>query len=131
MHWSILIFPAIIALLLCIIGLIGLLLGTQNKGFALILLILGIIIFFIPFLEFKTSKLVLTDKRLYGKTGIIRVQTLTSPIQKIQTVNVEKSIMGKIFGYSDITINCITGIYVFKRQIDAEKMQNAILNLTN
>ena len=77
---------------------------------------------------FRSNKLVLTDKRLYGKNGILKVQKLSVPVDKVQYVNINQGILGKILGYSDIKINAITGTYVFKKQKNSEEMQNAILN---
>lgn len=126
-HWVAMVIPVIVGLLFLLMGAVGMT-GTQNKSVALVFLAIGVISIGLPALKTKTNKLVLTDKRLYGRTGIIKTQSLSSPIQKIQTVNIDKKILGKILGYADITIHCITGVYVFKQQSNAEEMQNAILN---
>lgn len=126
-HWMALLIPGIIGVIFFLMGAIGLT-GTKNKEVAIFFLVFAIAALFLPFFQFKTNKLILTDRRIYGKTGIIRTQSLTSPIQKIQTVNIDKGILGRIFGYADITIHCITGVYIFKKQSNAEEMQNAILN---
>lgn len=77
----------------------------------------------------KSRELILTDRKIYGKTGIITKRTLSAPISKIQTVRIRKTIGGKIFGYSDLEIHCITGVYWFKKQKNAEGMQKAIFDL--
>lgn len=92
-------------------------------------LILAALVLFIPIIRVKSNSLVLTDKRLYGKTGIFKTTSLTTPIAKIQTINIEQGLIGKIFGYSDLTIHCVTGVYIFKKQSNAIEMQNAILNV--
>ncbi len=130
-HWSCLICPAIISFFFVMASLMGLFEESEDRIFYLVFLILSLLIFFIPFLRVKTNHLVLTSARIYGKTGILKTKSLTAPISKIQTVNINKGIFGRIFGYADININCITGIYVFKKQSNAEEMQNAILNMIN
>ena len=138
-HWCVLIWPAIISILTFIISFIIILPSLLIDGFGsyaviegiislLLCIVISICIFAIPFLKFKTNKLILTDKRIFGKVGIIKTTSLTAPISKIQTVNIHRGLFGRIFGYSDITIHCITGIYIFKKQTNAEEMQNLILN---
>lgn len=77
----------------------------------------------------NTRELILTDRKIYGKTGIITKRTLSAPISKIQTVRIRKTLCGKMFGYSDLEIHCITGVYWFKKQKNAEGMQKAIFDL--
>lgn len=77
----------------------------------------------------KSRELILTDRKIYGKTGIITKRTLSAPINKIQTVRIRKTLFGKMFGYSDLEIHCITGVYWFTKQKNAEGMQKAIFDL--
>lgn len=126
-HWIAMVAPVIIGLLFLVMGIIGLT-GTKNQQVAFSFLVIGIICIGYPSLRIKTNKLVLTNKRIYGKTGIVKSQSLSSPVSKIQTVNIETSLLGKIFGYSTLTIHCITGVYIFKSQTNAKEMQGAILN---
>lgn len=77
----------------------------------------------------KSRELILTDRKIYGKTGIITKRTLSAPINKIQTVKIRKTLGGKMFGYSDLEIHCITGVYWFKKLKNAEGMQKAIFDL--
>lgn len=127
-HWGNLIVPSVVSFFFTLASIMGLFENSNDRAFYLVFLILSLMIFLIPLLKLKTNKLVITDKRIYGRTGIIRTQSLTAPISKIQTVNIDKKLFGKIFGYADITVHCITGVYVFKKQSNAEEMQNAILN---
>ncbi len=85
----------------------------------------------ITYIKARSNQLVLTDIRVYGKTGIFKTQSLSSPVAKVQTVNIETGLLGRILGYSDLTIHCITGVYCFKKMKNAREMQNAILNQIN
>ncbi len=127
-HWISLVFPGFICVLTLISAITMLCDGSAGFGNFFGLVIMAALIFGIPYLCVKSNKLVLTDKRLYGKNGILRVQKLSVPVDKVQYVNINQGILGKILGYSDIKINAITGTYVFKKQINSEEMQNAILN---
>ncbi len=83
----------------------------------------------LSFYLLNTRELILTNIRIYGKTGIITKRTLSVPINKIQTVRIRKTLGGKMFGYSDLEIHCITGVYWFRKQKNAEGMQKAIFDL--
>lgn len=126
-HWIVLLWPTIIAIFFFLLFVTSIS-SVGDLAYSLFLLALALLIFFIPFLRVKTDHLVLTDKQIYGKTGIIKTQSLSAPISKIQTVNINSSLLGRILGYSDLEIHCITGIYDFKKQSNAREMQNAIIN---
>lgn len=126
-HWIALLLPAFLSIF-TLIMFIPAFLSKENREDSFILLIMSILLFGIPYLRVRTNRLVLTDKRIYGKSGIIKTTSLTAPISKIQTVNIDKGILGRILGYSDLEIHCITGIYKFKKQSNAQEMQSAIIN---
>lgn len=126
-HWIALIWPVIISLFF-FLGFITMVTDKEMRSDSWVALLFIILILGIPYIKLKSNQLVLTTKRIYGKTGIIKTHSLSSPISKIQTVNIETSFLGKILGYSDLTIHCITGIYHFKKQMNAIEMQNAIIN---
>lgn len=109
-------------------GFITALSNPNDRSISIWFLLFAVASFGIPFWKIKSCRLVLMDKRVYGKTGIIKTKSLSVPLSKVQTVNIDKKLFGRIFGYADITIHCITGVYIFKKQSNAEGMQNAILN---
>lgn len=127
-HWIGLVIPSIISFFFTEASIMGMTRESEDRMFFLVFLILSLSIFVIPFLSMKTNKLVLTDKRLYGRTGILKVKKLSVPVSKVQYINVDKGILGRFLGYADIKINAITGTYIFHKQSNAEEMQNAILN---
>jgi len=57
-----------------------------------------------PIIRQATSEFVITNKRVIVKVGLIRRKTLEMNLQKIESVNVEQSIMGRILGYGTVTI---------------------------
>jgi len=61
-------------------------------------------LFIAPAIMRATSEFAITNKRVIIKVGLIRRTTLEMNLQKIETVNVNQSIMGRIFGYGFITI---------------------------
>lgn len=61
-------------------------------------------LFILPILDRWTSEYAVTNKRVIMKTGLIRRQTLEMNISKIESINVNQSILGRILGYGDITV---------------------------
>ncbi len=61
-------------------------------------------LFIVPALARWSDEFVITSKRIICKTGIFSRRTLEMNLNKIESVNVDQSIMGRMFGYGTITI---------------------------
>ena len=61
-------------------------------------------LFIVPALLRWTDEFVITNKRIICKTGIFSRRTLEMNLNKIESVNVDQSIFGRMFGYGTITI---------------------------
>ncbi len=65
----------------------------------------GILTLFIaPALKRWSDEFVITNKRIIIKTGLFSRQTFEMNLNKIESVNVDQSIFGRMFGYGTITI---------------------------
>ena len=64
------------------------------------LLTLGLL----PLVEYVTSEFAVTNKRVIMKTGWISRQVLELNLHKIESVNVDQSLLGRLLGYGTITI---------------------------
>lgn len=62
-----------------------------------------------PLVDQWTSEFAITDKRIIIKTGFISRQTLEMNLNKVEAVNVDQSILGRILGYGSIIIIGIGG----------------------
>jgi uncharacterized membrane protein YdbT with pleckstrin-like domain len=51
-----------------------------------------------------TTETDVTDRRVVHKTGFIKRRTFEMALDKIESVDVEQSIMGRILNYGDVTI---------------------------
>lgn len=77
----------------------------------------------------KSTDLVATDRRLIHKTGLIRREVVEHRLTKIETINVEQSVLGRMLdfgtvsvtgtGVSTITFPRIADPLGFKRCIEA------------
>lgn len=95
-------------------------------------IILSILAFFlinkIIFLPFKTTELILTNKKIIGKSGIINTKIMDSPLNKINNISVEQGLGGKIFGYGKIVITTAAGNYNFNFISQPDVFRNAVMN---
>jgi uncharacterized membrane protein YdbT with pleckstrin-like domain len=60
------------------------------------------------------TELVITNKKISGKTGLFKTMSMDSPLNKIQSIKVKQDIIGKILGYGDIIVTTASGEYNFK-----------------
>ena len=103
-HWICLL-PRIILTLLFIP-----LIAESFLGFLLLdLIIIGPVL-----IRMFTTILVLTNKRIYGKVGLINTKSLDTPLNKINTVSISSGLFGKVFGYGVIHITSSSGNYNYK-----------------
>jgi uncharacterized membrane protein YdbT with pleckstrin-like domain len=57
-----------------------------------------------PWFARRFSEFVITNRRIIIKTGFIARNTFEMNLSKIESVNVDQSVMGRIFNYGSITI---------------------------
>ncbi len=56
-----------------------------------------------------TTKLVITNKRVVGKVGILKVDTIDFPIEKVDNVTYNANIAGNIFKYYTVVVTGTSG----------------------
>jgi uncharacterized membrane protein YdbT with pleckstrin-like domain len=61
-------------------------------------------LFIAPLIDKYTGEFAITNKRIIIKTGLISRKTFEMNLAKIESVNVDQSILGRILGYGNITI---------------------------
>lgn len=90
-----------------------------------VMISVGVLAIFIEFKKFVLNhvQLVLTDRRVYGKTGIINTKSVDSPISKVNSVSIEQGFWGKVFHYSTVLISTSSGNYKFDFLRDAERFK--------
>lgn len=57
-----------------------------------------------PLISWFTSEFAITSKRIIIKVGWISRRTLEMNLAKVESVNVDQSILGRILGYGTITV---------------------------
>ncbi|MDY4174720.1 MAG: PH domain-containing protein [Bacteroidales bacterium] len=61
-------------------------------------------LFIRPLIMTKTDEFVITNKRIIMKTGLISRNIFEMTVQHVESVNVDQSILGRIFGYGTVII---------------------------
>ena len=106
-HWSVYL-KAITAL---VIGLVLLAWywqdGTGNMVLLLAAAAFGVsalILVVPPFLERLGTEIAITDRRIIYKTGLVERHTVEISMDKVESVDVDQSVLGRIFGYGTVTV---------------------------
>ncbi len=61
-------------------------------------------LFIAPLIDNYSDEFVITNRRVIVKTGLIARKTLEMNLEKIETVNVDQSVLARIMGYGTIRI---------------------------
>ncbi|MDA8383170.1 MAG: PH domain-containing protein [Betaproteobacteria bacterium] len=71
---------------------------------SLALLCLGAIYMLPPIMAKRASELVITNRRIVAKSGLIRRATIAMSLARIESVRVEQSIVGRLLNFGDIVL---------------------------
>src|SRR5882672_9468174 len=110
LHWLIYL-RTILLLIICVI-LAGLAVSTSdNQNISLALRIAAVIfgVFAVgaalhAFIRPATTELAVTDHRVIYKTGLLARHTIEMNRDKVESVDVDQTLLGRIFGYGTITV---------------------------
>jgi uncharacterized membrane protein YdbT with pleckstrin-like domain len=106
LHWIVYL-PALIVLLLALVALSRV--GDTSAGWlwlsiTALLAAAGGVMLFRAWFHRWTTEIDVTDRRVVYKHGFIRRHTVEMNMDKVESVDVDQSILGRLFGYGDITI---------------------------
>ena len=79
-------------------------------------------------IKFFTTKIIITNKRIRGKTGLINTNELDSPLNKINGVQVEQGLFGKLFNYGTISITTSSTVFHFDMISKPQDFKNILNN---
>ncbi len=80
---------------------------TSNAFFHLIaLLVLAVGLFLLGrgWFDWWTTEIAVTDRRVICKTGFIRRKTTEMNMEKVESVDVDQSVLGRILDYGNVTV---------------------------
>jgi membrane protein YdbS with pleckstrin-like domain len=110
LHW-IIFWRAILLLIICLIlaGVAWYTAGNQNLSLALVIAavifaLLGLASAFRWLLRRTTTELAVTNQRVIYKTGLLARHTLEMNRARVESVTVDQTLLGRIFGYGTVTV---------------------------
>ena len=92
---------------------------------ALILLVGAAAFAALPTYRLFANRITLTDKMVYARKGIIRTHELSAPIDKVQNIEIKKTILGRIFGYATVKVDTVSGVYLLRGVKNADKLNES------
>ena len=107
LHWFIFARFAALAFVLFLLAAIPFAIGVQaltGSELGWFALPLPAFILLPPTLAFASSELVITDRRVLIKTGIVRRQTVEMFISKVESIAVDQGFLGRVFDFGTVTI---------------------------
>lgn len=113
LHWIVFVRFAVGALLVFLLLALPFAIGVQalfGSELGWFALPLPAFLMLTPTLAWISSELVITDRRVLIKTGIVRRQTLEMFISKVESIAIEQSFLGRIFDYGSVTIRGTGGL---------------------
>ncbi len=96
LHWIIFV-PGIV---LIVIGF----LCFSLPGLAAILIMIGLAMILAAYIKKVTTEIAVTNKRVLGKTGLIRRDTIDLNLKKVESLYADQGIFGRILNYGAVRI---------------------------
>lgn len=90
--------------------------------------IAGLIWLIVRLIAYLTNDLILTNKRVFGKCGLISTTQMQSPLNKIDSVSYSNGLLGKIIGYGTVRIATTSSVFKFRFVRDGQTLYNDIFN---
>lgn len=88
---------------------------------------IGLLTIWYPIFTLFTSKLFLYEKRIEGTTGFFQTKFLETPIKRIQSMEINQTIFGRIFHYGTITFFTCNQKYSFYYRKNLKQVQTYLI----
>jgi len=86
-------------------------------------------------LHILSTEIAITDRRVMSKTGILRTEVKTTPLDKVNNVNVSQSLLGNWLGYGDIEVTTATADssdnHAIKALAHCDRFRNTLTEVTS
>lgn len=66
---------------------------------------IGLIFLVVAYVRYKTTELAITSKRVIAKFGFISRRTVEINIKKVESIQVDQGILGRVFNYGTLVIS--------------------------
>jgi len=103
-------------------------------GPGLIALAVVLILALLSYFTIREEYIAVNPKEVIGHKGFINSRTLRSPLSKVQGVEIDNGLFGKLFGYHNIivtTAGTSGAEYVFRMMKSAKQFQDSFIEFSN
>lgn len=73
-------------------------------GILLLALVIGLFILIAAWIRYATTEFAVTDRRIIAKSGLISRRTVEMFLDKVESLNVDQTVPGRMFDYGTVTI---------------------------
>jgi uncharacterized membrane protein YdbT with pleckstrin-like domain len=73
-------------------------------GLSLVLVVMSLLDLILAFIDRRTTELAVTDRRVIVKTGLIRCDTIEINAGKIESVDIQQPVLGRLLNYGTVTV---------------------------
>jgi uncharacterized membrane protein YdbT with pleckstrin-like domain len=116
LHWIVLLRSFLLALLFGSSGVALLILSAKQRGDAsgmstpmmaggIIFIVVALVCIVAALIKRGATEMAVTDKRVIVKVGVASRRTFELLLQKVESIGVEESMMGRILGYGSVVIH--------------------------
>ena len=67
-------------------------------------LVLGLFLLLVAAIHVLTTELALTNRRIIAKTGLIRRNTVELKVNRVESLEINQGILGRIFNFGSVTV---------------------------
>jgi uncharacterized membrane protein YdbT with pleckstrin-like domain len=74
-------------------------------GVLLLVVVVGLVLLVIAWIRYRTTEFAVTDRRIIAKTGLVSRSTVELFLDKVEALQVEQSVMGRLLDFGTVTIH--------------------------
>ena len=93
----------------------------------------GVVVLLVSALRRRTTELVLTDRRLIAKRGILSLETVEMNLTKVESLHVSQGLMGRLLNYGDVAVvgtgACLEPLRGVSRPLELRRMLNELADV--
>lgn len=99
-----------------------------DGGIVAVCLLAAALLLLFKWVEIRQYELVVTNRKIAAKKGIVRRSIQECPLERIDTVRVKNDLLGAMLGYGTVEVKAVNGEFRFSHIVRAEDFKNAILS---
>jgi len=81
--------------------------------------VIALVLFARGALQRAATEIAVTDRRIVFKRGLIRRHTVEMNMAKVESVDVDQTLLGRMFDYGDVTVRGVGSTFERMRFVDA------------